>query len=302
MTKRYRSPNGQRVQVICDECEKVEFVHPYRAKTYKFCSYLCMGLSNRGEPSTTRIDLPIDDIVATYKSGVTQTALAEQHGVSIVTISSRLKEAGVEKRKPTGANLRDPETTEKCRQSTKARTGKNHPHFIDLPIDDIAIEYIEGMSSALLGKKYDVARPTILRKLRAAGVEIRKSGFQPPRQCTDGHIVSSTLEQAIDEWLTEHDIEHDVHPPCPWPSKGRGSSRADFLVSDTYIEVWGVESNARYDVRRLEKLALYKESNAKLIEIYPHHILNKDYSPLFPLLLRAQRDTLHGSDYICDSA
>jgi transposase len=52
-------------------------------------------------------------------------------------------------------------------------------HPIDLPVDAIAADYIEGHSQAQLAELYGVSSTTILRRLRAAGVTARRVGCQP---------------------------------------------------------------------------------------------------------------------------
>lgn len=81
--------------------------------------------------------------------------------------------------------------------------------------------------------------------------------------CKDGHLARSTYELRVDDWLTEHGIAHEVEPAYPWDRR----FRADFLVGDTYIEVWGVTNNARYTARRAHKIAMCEATGVDLIQI-----------------------------------
>lgn len=42
----YKSSEKKKVEVVCAECGKIEFVRPSRAKTYKCCSVKCLGEYN----------------------------------------------------------------------------------------------------------------------------------------------------------------------------------------------------------------------------------------------------------------
>lgn len=159
-----------------------------------------------------------------------------------------------------------------------------HPAFVaDLPVQRIVRAYGKGKSTAALAKQYKVSAKLITHRLLSAGVRLRRPGFSRYRRCSDGHLVQSHWEQAVDEWLTQHGLPHEVQPPCPW-AKWRSIQRADFIVGNTYIEVWGMEGNAKYDKRRLEKIAKYREHGFDLIEVFPHHVTDHDYSPLEILL------------------
>jgi len=267
---------------FCEICSTEIKYYPSTRPNPRFCSYKCMGLANRGRTSSLKLNLPVDKIVLAYTSGQTTTQIAQRYATSVPTIISRLKEAGIERRKQTGVNFRTPSSIKKARENHTR--GQKHPGYRDLPIEQIAIEYQAGESTITLAKKYNVAAPTIGKKLKRYGVKLRPRGFGHPRKCLDGHIVSSRWEQAVDNWLFRHNLEHKIHPICPWQSIWPSRPLADFLVQDFYIEVWGIEGNSRYDQRRLEKIKKYKECNAKLLEIFPHHILDKDYSPLKVLL------------------
>lgn len=125
---------------------------------------------------------------------------------------------------------------------------------------------------------------TILSRVREAGVRVRPAGYTGRLKCPDGHIVDSRYEYEVDQWLCEHSIEHSTHPPVPWWNGGKNPKRADFLVGDFYVEIWGLAGRESYDKRRQAKIASYKEHGTKLIQLFPHHIIDSDWSPLQVLL------------------
>lgn len=92
---------------------------------------------------------------------------------------------------------------------------------------------------------------------------------KPPRQhrlaCKDGHKVRSVEEQAIDDWLTDQGILHEVEPKL----KGM---RPDWRVGEWYVEYWGMAGQQGYEARREEKLALYRERGLRLIELFPEDL------------------------------
>lgn len=88
-------------------------------------------------------------------------------------------------------------------------------------------------------------------------------------RCNDGHMVRSEPERLIDNWLDSHEVHHKYEPDID-------GGFSDWKVGDTYIEYWGgfrSEDNAR---RKAEKLAIYAEMGAKLIELYPEDLENLD--------------------------
>lgn len=271
----------EKIVVTCEVCGTTFEVHPYRAReNARFCGATCYHLWRKGKTLSRTIPVSTDELVRQYDSGMTLSAIAEQYNVTLQAIAYHLKKAGAETRKPTGENLRAPDAVEKMRQANTGRPGYS---FKQLPVQEICDAYKSGDSTTVLGRRYGVSGSTILKRLRKAGAKTRRQGFSRFRKCSDGHVVQSRWEQAVDEWLARHSIPHEVQPECPW-AKWRARQLGDFRVGDVFIEVWGIEGNAKYDQRRLEKIAKYQEYGVRLIEIFPHHILDQDYSPLHCLL------------------
>lgn len=143
------------------------------------------------------------------------------------------------------------------------RYGKNPPV---LPgTDELARLYAEGLSLEEIGQRFGVSALPITHRLKAAGFEIRPDGFDGGKRfgCTDGHMVRSTYERRVDDWLSVHGVEHIYEPRLPWDWR----SHADFMANGWYIEIWGVADNATYAARRTRKQARYRAHGAAVVEI-----------------------------------
>ena len=125
-----------------------------------------IGVKLRPPRSMERIDLPMEEIISYYQSGMTPTQLAEIYGVSDGTIYRRLKKNGVKIRP--------------CADK------------INLPMEEIICEYQSGMTTYQLADKYGVTSSTIRSRLRENGVKIR-----PPRNMKR---VDLPMEEIISEY------------------------------------------------------------------------------------------------------
>ncbi|MEN6507049.1 MAG: hypothetical protein ABFD92_21140 [Planctomycetaceae bacterium] len=267
----------EKIAKTCQYCGKEFFVHQYRADTAKYCSRSCQ---RRSHPTYNRTpDAIRAEIIIAYRAGANSPQLATQYNCAITTVCQILKQAGVKCRPQMGGSLHTPKARERQRQNMPR--GKDHPNHKEVPIGEIVTKYLAGVSTPKIASDYGVSAIFVARRLEAAGIERRRPGYPHWCTCQDGHVAQSHLEQAIDDWLSGCGIAHELHPLCPWP----GKNRADFLVNGTYIEVWGLEGNKRYDANRLKKLAKYREHNAPLIQIFPHHILDGDLSTVLQTLL-----------------
>lgn len=133
------------------------------------------------------------------------------------------------------------------------------------PVDELAALYTQGLTLGEIGRRFGVSALPITTRLKAAGVEIRRDGWGGGKRhrCADGHAVRSTYEQRVDDWLSEHGVDHVYEPQLPWDRR----LHADFLAGDWYIEIWGIKNDPRYTTRRERKRALYRAHAAPLIEI-----------------------------------
>lgn len=89
---------------------------------------------------------------------------------------------------------------------------------------------------------------------------------------SDGHLCRSLGELAIDDYLTNADIRHDVEPP--WPAhpelNPRGRQRADWILADgTCVEYAGLTGNATYDRKMAGKVQMASELGIPILALYP---------------------------------
>lgn len=126
--------------------------------------------------------------------------------------------------------------------------------------EDVPLREIEQMTGFGCG--------TLVRWCREAGIEIKRDGFQNGRwvACSDGHLVRSSYERRVDDWLHAHGIEHVNEPRVPFDRR----CRADFLANGWFIEIWGVHSNKSYSAKMAWKRKMYREHGLPLIEVGIH--------------------------------
>jgi hypothetical protein len=100
--------------------------------------------------------------------------------------------------------------------------------------------------------------------IEAAGYDPNPVMFAKHYQAKDGHKCDSMAEKIVDDWLYARKIGHLVHVPYPW----HNGMKCDFLVGDTWVEIFGLEGNLkRYDELKKEKLELIKTYNLKTIRL-----------------------------------
>lgn len=100
----------------------------------------------------------------------------------------------------------------------------------------------------------------------------KRMGYDPPSflTATDGHYVQSGNEYVVDEFLYNHGIQHEVGGLI---APGVSQYRYDFKIGESYIEIWGYESDrtdgicGAYNKKRKEKEEFYKLNNLHLISI-----------------------------------
>lgn len=124
-------------------------------------------------------------------------------------------------------------------------------------------EYGESLRS--IAASYGVPHAAISALCQQHGIPVDRDGWDNGRRypCLDGHEGRSVYEQRVDNWLSEHGLAHEVEPRYPFDLR----CRADFLVGDTYIEVWGVTENATYAKRKARKIQQCRKHNLPLIQI-----------------------------------
>lgn len=146
-------------------------------------------------------------------------------------------------------------------------------------VDAMRSAYEAGASLDDIGQHWGgVTRTMVVRLLKAHGVQLRPDGWEGGKRftCQDGHLVRSTYERRVDDWLSEHGVEHIYEPSLPFSPM----HKADFLANGWYIEVWGVTQNQAYQERKQRKLELYAANNCPLIEI-PYYAFAKAWKGLW---------------------
>lgn len=143
------------------------------------------------------------------------------------------------------------------------RTKGNRPTPPDR--EELSALYESGLSLTDIGDLFGLSQQTITRLCRKYGIERRPDGWDGGKRflCQDGHMVRSTYEQRVDDWLFMHEIEHTYEPPLPCDRR----YKADFLANGYYIEIWGVTQNSQYKERMQKKRTLYRQHSYPLIEI-----------------------------------
>jgi len=200
------------------------------------------GLANRGIVAPTADEL--HNLV--HVEHLSYEAIAERYGVDPTAVPYWLRKCGIER-----PGIWD------------TRYGEARP---TLPsADELRARMSAGHSLVRIGADHGVSSGPIRRLCDEYGIEVRADGWNGGlrHDCIDGHQVRSTYEQRVDNWLTEHGIEHEYEPRYPWDRR----YRADYRVGDTYVEIWGVSNDEAYDQRKAMKVAKCKATGVDLIEI-----------------------------------
>lgn len=154
---------------------------------------------------------------------------------------------------------------------------------ITLPTPEEFLDLYEDQKLSLkeIAELYQTTRDVITTFCKSNNLSLRNSGFDGGKryECEDGHIVRSIYEQRVDNWLSQHGIDHSYEPPLPFDKR----YKADFLANGWYIEIWGMRTSItvterphqrmqkEYIRRHLYKLKQYKENKLPLVEIHEHH-------------------------------
>jgi len=87
----------------------------------------------------------------------------------------------------------------------------------------------------------------------------------------DGHICNSLAEKIVDDWLFANKIEHIKEPAYPDSVRDllKSKVRADWLVGETYIEYFGLQTNEDYAKKTDSKILACQVSGVQLQPLYP---------------------------------
>jgi len=156
------------------------------------------------------------------------------------------------------------------------RITSSHGFDIELYKDEIISKYSAGNSAKYIASEYGITDSTIRRWLKIWGITLRSSKYPHYyRNSKDGHLISSTAEEIIDNYLFEHNIKHIVNRVIltrDLRKKGINRNkgfRYDFYLPDfkTYIEYWGMTELKEYAKNRRAKEQFYSDNNLNLISI-----------------------------------
>ena len=121
----------------------------------------------------TKVNIPIEDVIEKYESGILQSKIAEEYGVSKVTIGNKIK---------------------KYYKENGEEKPKKDLTRIKLPIEDIIKKYESGIDEVTLAEEYNVPHSTINKKTTKF---YNKNGKKKPRILKTTAIVMDYLKKGL---------------------------------------------------------------------------------------------------------
>jgi len=110
--------------------------------------------------------------------------------------------------------------------------------------------------------------------VKAAGLEPNRSHsnrmYRRSRTLArDGHVCDSISEALVDNWLTDHGVEHECDAKYP-----SSNHKSDWRLSNgVFIEYFGLANDSpRYDRQIRKKRELCKMHGIRLVELYPRDL------------------------------
>jgi hypothetical protein len=94
-------------------------------------------------------------------------------------------------------------------------------------------------------------------------------------KAADGHLCSSMLEKAVDDFFYLCGIAHTREPLYPFDEKLNPGTRrrADWLLEDgTFVEMWGMPNDPAYAKKMTEKIELAHSHDLPLIGLMPEDV------------------------------
>lgn len=87
----------------------------------------------------------------------------------------------------------------------------------------------------------------------------------------DGHVCNSLAEKVIDDWMHRNGIPHEKEPVYPGSVRAMvgGRVRADWLVGDTFVEYFGLQSSPAYAKKTEAKLNACAQCGVRVLALYP---------------------------------
>ncbi len=203
--------------------------------------------------------------------------IGEKLKINPQTVARRLFKSGIKKR-----------------NCSEARLPKN---FIPPAKEELEKLYVfENRSSCEIAEKYNVSHRYIISLLRKYQIQVKGNIFTRGNhtiKCKDGHLVRSSQERLIDDWLFENGISHYYEKRIHTTRK-----TADFYIPDIdlYIEFLGLNGKDFYDERNKNKEDIYKKLSLNYTFVYPSsdsRDIENQLLFLIPLCSRTQATLNH---------
>ena len=143
------------------------------------------------------------------------------------------------------------------------------------------------LTSTQIGKIFGYSDTSIRRELHSINIKLRK-GYHKDYyrlKTDDGHIVRSSLEREVDNYLFHHQLPHQYDIRIC----SDRTLRCDFKIGEYFIEVWGLIGVDEYEKRMIKKMEIYQNNHLKLISIFPKDDIHQKLSFLIPLFSKIQK-------------
>ena len=103
----------------------------------------------------------------------------------------------------------------------------------------------------------------------------------------DGHVCNSYSEKLIDDWLSDHAIDHEKEPNYPVDElvNPKAKLRADWKIENILVEYFGMMGQKVYRNKAQKKIDLVEKSGLDLICLYPKDLNDKSLTNKFKRFL-----------------
>jgi len=139
-----------------------------------------------------------------------------------------------------------------------------------------------GLNSRDIGEMYGIDGQGIVRRMKKFKIKIKNNSFGNSSLLTNGIKVKSSYEKTFGDLLCKNNIKFSYEPQLSFNHR----YHSDFLINNTYVEIWGVVGNKKYDERKNKKIQLYNSNGFKLISLYPKDFTDFDYNIIKNIILQ----------------
>jgi hypothetical protein len=137
------------------------------------------------------------------------------------------------------------------------------------------IEFIKMQPNVYYFCRYSDVYGSWLRTIKETGYlgenDYIRNSFGYRVVAKDGHICNSLAEKNIDDWLYIHKIDHIKEPPYPNNVRKlmKSNVRADWLIGNTYVEYFGLQTEENYQKKTSAKIVACNVLGIDLKVLYP---------------------------------